>query len=176
MHIGNRDFLEYLRERFPRHFNSASVLELGSLDVNGSARDHFIDCDYVGIDITPGPGVDFLVPAAKTSFVKMRKRFDTVLCMSMAEHDPNWRESIAHNMQWLKKGGLFVMSWGAEGNLHHLPEPWAPVPSQDMKEFLTTLPLRKLNVFPEGSRFTADCVGCWDAYAFKTMEARPLDE
>jgi SAM-dependent methyltransferase len=142
------------------------VLELGSLNINGSCRAHFVNCEYVGIDIVAGDGVDLVVAAKDTVFTP--EQFDTVISFSMVEHDPDWRESISHNMQWLKKGGLFAMCWGGEGNKRHDPEPWAFVPLADMKAFIETLPLENVNIFYEGDRFFADCDGAFDLIATKS--------
>jgi hypothetical protein len=98
MHLGNRDFLWHMNKVYPEHFRNAKVLELGSLDVNGTARDHFENCEYVGIDQSPGKCVDIVVPAKNTKFTP--EYFDTLMSMSMFEHDPDWRESLSHNLQW----------------------------------------------------------------------------
>jgi hypothetical protein len=65
----------------------------------------------------------------------------------MLEHDPRWRESLAHNLQWLKRGGLLLLSWGAEGNLRHDPEPWAWVPVIDVKDWASSMKLTILEGF-----------------------------
>jgi SAM-dependent methyltransferase len=165
MHIGNREFLNYLCNTYPSNFHKAKVLELGSLDINGSCRDHFTECDYTGIDIVAGNCVDLVVAAKDTVFLP--EQFDTVISFSMVEHDPTWAESIAHNMQWLKCGGLFAMCWGGEGNKWHGPEPWKLVPVADMKALIATLPLDNVDIFFEGDRFYPDCDGAFDLIATK---------
>ena len=44
-----------------------NVLEIGSLDINGSVRPMFkpFQLTYTGIDMQEGPGVDIVVDAAK---------------------------------------------------------------------------------------------------------------
>ena len=40
------------------------VIELGSLNVNGGLRHLFPpECDYIGVDLQPGPGVDVVADA-----------------------------------------------------------------------------------------------------------------
>lgn len=166
MHIGNHEFLEHLNKQYPDHFTRSRVLELGSKDLNGTVRDHFVEpVEFVGIDISPGKCVDLVVAAKDTVFEP--DHFDVLITMSMIEHDPDWRESLTHNMQWLRSGGLFVMCWGAEGNPRHPPEPWALVPVEDMRQHLTTLPLDDVDMFFEGDRFRFDCLGAWDVVARK---------
>ena len=166
MHRGNREFLDDLARRYPESFTGAKVLELGSLNVNGSVRQHFRDCEFVGIDRMEGPDVDIVVEAKNTVFA--RDYFDTLISMSMVEHDPDWRESLSHNFPWLRKGGLFVLCWGGEGNCRHAPEPWAPVPLAEMTAFLQEMPLRDLDIFFEGDRYYPDCGGAFDAIGWKS--------
>lgn len=166
MHIGNREFLNYLRKTYPTNFHQAKVLELGSLDINGSCRDAFTECQYTGIDIVPGKCVDVVVAAQDTVFTE--EEFDTLISFSMVEHDPNWAESIRHNIPWLKRGGLFAMCWGGEGNRWHGPEPWKPVPVADMRRLIATLPLVNVDIFFEGDRFRADCDGAFDLIATRS--------
>ena len=59
MHPGDRELLTELSCTYPNHFVSSRVLELGSLNISGTARDYFDDkVEYVGIDIVAGPDVD----------------------------------------------------------------------------------------------------------------------
>ena len=167
MHQGNKDFLAYLKSAYPEFLHKAKVLELGSMNVNGSCRDYFSECEYVGIDIAPGPCVDIVVAAKNTSFTP--EYFDTLISFSMVEHDPDWKESLSHNMQWLRPGGLFVMCYGGEGNTIHPPLPWAPVPSVEMDAHIATLPLENVDSFYEGDRFFPDCAGAFDLIATKKL-------
>ncbi|MDD5007575.1 MAG: class I SAM-dependent methyltransferase [Syntrophorhabdaceae bacterium] len=167
MHIGNQEFLNFLRNTYPNHFHRARVLELGSLNVNGTCRTAFTECEYVGIDIADGPDVDIVVAAKNTLFVP--EQFDTLISMSMIEHDPTWRESLAHNMQWLRRGGLFAICYGGEGNCPHAPFPWAAVPKSEMDEFISTLQLENVESFYEGDRFYPDCGGAFDLFATKKI-------
>lgn len=164
MHIGNQDFIADMRKQYPAYFTRANVLELGACDLNGSPRIHFEPtCRYVGVDCVAGPGVDIVSPAKSTVFFPAE--FDTLVCLSMFEHDPDWRESFAHNLQWLRPGAMIFLGWGAEGNLPHPPAPWAIVPAADFAAFAATLPIDVLAAFFEYERYTPDCKGAYDAIA-----------
>ena len=165
MHAGNHQFLNSIKTQYPDYFRGKSVLELGSLNINGTVRIYFDQCQYIGVDKTAGPDVDLVCEAKSTSF--QPGQFDTIVCTSMFEHDPDWKQSFGHNLQWLKSGGLWVASWGAEGNRHHAPDPWAPVLMADMREFVKTLPLHNVDIFWEREKHAADCDGCADMTAFK---------
>lgn len=157
MHVGNIEWLRDLNRQYD--FAKASLLELGSLNINGTARDYLRVAEWVGIDLVAGRDVDIVCPANATSF---SRTFDVILCTSMIEHDPNWRASLDWNLQWLRPGGHFLLSWGAEGNLHHLPEPWALVPLADVTKWAADRDLVVLESFWEGDRYTFDCPGCYD--------------
>ena len=61
-HREQRFFCEAVRNTFPQYFNGKKVLEVGSLDINGSIRDLFQNCEYTGIDLGEGKGVDVICP------------------------------------------------------------------------------------------------------------------
>lgn len=167
MHVGNQDWLESLRLQYEQRIRGASILEIGSMDWNGSARSHFgAAARYIGVDHLAGPSVDVVSSAAKTSFA--REEFDILICLSLFEHDPEWKDSLEHNLQWVKKGGLIVLCWGAEGNLPHDPQPWAIVPVAAFMEASKRWPIKVIDAFFECDRYTPDCPGCYDVLAVKT--------
>lgn len=93
-----------------------SILEIGSLDVNGSIRDLFIGWDYFGIDLVKGPGVDRVADGAGFS---TSKRFDVVACCEVFEHNANWRSIIQNAARLLKPGGLFFGTAAGPGREPH---------------------------------------------------------
>ena len=50
-HQSQVDYCLSVKSRFPGHFRRKSVLDAGSLDINGNNRYLFDDCQYVGIDV-----------------------------------------------------------------------------------------------------------------------------
>jgi SAM-dependent methyltransferase len=59
------------------------VLEVGAADVNGSIRSYFKHAVYRGLDLEPGPGVDFVV---RDETFQLRERFDWVVSVNTFEH------------------------------------------------------------------------------------------
>lgn len=122
-------FVASVRERFPWFFDRARVVEVGSRDVNGSVRQFFTGCDYVGLDAVAGPGVDVVCLAHE---YHPDDYFDTVICCEVLEHDPFWRESVAVMAGWLRPGGLFVATWAGPAREEHgtarTGEPYGPHP------------------------------------------------
>jgi len=57
----------------------------GSLDVNGTPRELFKECEYVGVDIRPGDGVDHVMTGAQSGFLD--DAFHVVLYLETMEHD-----------------------------------------------------------------------------------------
>lgn len=96
------------------------VLEVGSLDVNGSTRNYdflgsgvkWIDLignpEYVGIDIVAGKGVDFEMNAHDIMFKD--DYFDLVICVNTLEHDDDVVASLKEMKRVCKKGGLILLS------------------------------------------------------------------
>ncbi len=166
MHKNNQLWLKDLKQKYPNNFINAEVLELGSgYNTVATTKSYFENCKYIGVDTVAGRGVDVVCAAKNTQFKE--EQFDTLLCLSMYEHDPTWRESITHNIPWVKKGGLIIMCWGAEGNLHHGPDPWALVPEKVALAHFATLPIKIIDNFFEEGRYGPDCAGAYDLIAYK---------
>jgi len=86
------------------------LLEIGSLDVNGSVRDLFPRAvPYVGIDLGPGRAVD--VVASGHDFGRDGS-FATVVTTECLEHDPGWRETLLNIERVLRPGGRAVLHYG----------------------------------------------------------------
>ena len=84
------------------------VLEIGSLNVNGTVRGLLEGCrSYTGVDRLAGPGVD--VVSDIRAFTTSRK-FDLVLCCEVLEHDPQPREIVDAAGRWLKPGGFLILT------------------------------------------------------------------
>lgn len=82
------------------------ILDVGSLDVNGSVKDLFND--YTGVDMRQGKNVD--VQAKANSLPFKDDLFDNVLCLEMLEHDDCFWESIPEMVRVLKPGGMFAIT------------------------------------------------------------------
>lgn len=114
------NFIALAKEQYPEAFKGGLVLEIGALDVNGNVRGPFEDCTFTGIDWAPGKNVDLVVPAKETTFAS--ETFDTLLSFNHLEHDPDWTDSLGHNFDALKSGGLLLLRWATRNSSAHGPE------------------------------------------------------
>ena len=95
-----------------------NILEIGSLDINGSVRPIFLpyQLTYLGIDPQEGPGVDLVTDAS--TFVTGPK-FDVVVCAEVFEHTAVWRDIIDRTYDNLVDGGLFIATMAGIGRHPH---------------------------------------------------------
>lgn len=101
-----------------QHRESYSVLEFGSLDINGSVRSVLQSGGqtYTGIDITWGPGVDVIADA---SVFRDITKYDIVVCCEVFEHTPKWPQIISNAYTNLHQGGLFIATMAGPGRHPH---------------------------------------------------------
>lgn len=108
------------------------VLDIGSLDINGSMADYnfcnqgrkWVDMIgaevFIGIDLVPGRGVDRVMDAHNLEFPD--DTFDLVLCMDTLEHDSDIQKTLSEGYRVLKPGGLFLITTVDAGHPQHMQE------------------------------------------------------
>ena len=116
-HPEQAEFFSGVREHYPASFRGARVLEVGSLDINGSVRELFSNCDYTGVDLALGPGVDLACQGQLVEFPT--GHFDTTISAECLEHNPFWRETVANMLRMTRPGGLVLISCATTGRLEH---------------------------------------------------------
>lgn len=114
-HQSQREYVERVKARWPHLFYNLRVIELGSRNINGTVRDLWDHCDYVGIDAVQGPGVDVVALAHEY----MGEDIDVVVSCEMFEHDPHLAETISAVCRWLNVGGHLIATWAAPGRSTH---------------------------------------------------------
>lgn len=119
--------MQYLRNKVSKaEIQGKDVLEIGSYNVNGTARDvvvPFAPKQYLGIDQGPGPGVDRVVDAVNLVAAVGESSFDVVLSTEMLEHARDWRTAVSNMKAVTKPGGLlFVTTRGPGFPFHGFPE------------------------------------------------------
>ena len=136
-HQSQLDFVASVKEQFPKAFTNTKVLEVGSLNINGTVRIFFKDCEYLGIDIGQGKDVDLICPAHKLNAPP--NSFDTVISCECFEHDKFWALSFAKMHEVLKPGGLFVFSCATTGRPEHGTSRTSPADAPFTNDYYSNL-------------------------------------
>jgi SAM-dependent methyltransferase len=116
-HKEQRDYLNKVKIKFPNAFKNCKVLDIGSFDVNGNEKPWFDDCDFIGLDLLPGPGVD--IACAANEYDAPDDSFDTIISCECWEHNPFYKESILNAIRMLKSGGYFIWTCATTGRPIH---------------------------------------------------------
>lgn len=124
MHREVMDWLTQIKAAHPALFAGRRVLDVGSYDVNGTARGFFDGGEYVGLDFRAGPGVDVVSLAHE---YQDDAGFDVVMSLLMLEHDPHWRASLANMAELCRRGGALLLAWAGPHWPAHEPN-CTPVP------------------------------------------------
>jgi len=99
----------------------AKVLDVGSLDVNGSLRTWMPPgADYIGCDLVAGPGVD-VVLGDPYCFPWRSGTFDLVVSTSCFEHTEFFWETFAEMARVARVGGFIYVSAPVQGEVHRHP-------------------------------------------------------
>ena len=116
-HQEQRDYCQNIKRQFPEFFKNKKVIDFGSLDINGSNRELFEDCDYTGLDIGPGKNVDIVCKAHE--YDAPDASYDVVCSTEMFEHDKHLALSLPNMIRVLKRGGFFFFTCAAPGRAEH---------------------------------------------------------
>lgn len=117
-HNAQRVFVEAVKDVYPEFFKGGRVLEVGSLDINGTVRDFFAEPDqYLGIDVGPGPGVDVVISGAEITTED--GYFDVTISAECFEHNPVWRETFNNMVRMTRDGGLIVFTCAGTDRPEH---------------------------------------------------------
>ena len=116
MHKEVKRFCLSVKNEHPEYFKNADVLDCGSLEINGNNRYLFDSSNYMGIDIVEGKNVDIVtrVHEFKTTF-----QFDCVISTEMLEHDEDFAASLNAMFNFLKPGGLLLITAAGYGREEH---------------------------------------------------------
>lgn len=116
-HTDQFEFVGLVKKHFPAAFAERKVLEVGSLDINGSVRSFFTDGSYVGVDVAAGPGVDEVCQGQLVDYPT--GAFDVVVSCECMEHNPYWVETLSNMFRMTKPGGLVIVSFATTGRAEH---------------------------------------------------------
>lgn len=118
--MAHKEQIEYVnrvKNRFPHFFKNQKVLGIGTFNVCGTEEEYFDDCDYSGLDLGPGEGVDIVCPAQ--DYEAPNETYDVIISCECWEHNPFYRESIQNAIRMLKSGGFFIFTCATTGRPVH---------------------------------------------------------
>lgn len=123
---------EWIQYAIDTHGPFEAVIEVGSLDVNGSVRPQFERAGarrYHGVDVQDGRGVDEVIDFADR--VHDGLGWDCVVCTEALEHTPRGPEVVANAFMHLAPGGWFVATMAGPGRGPHSGSPIEGPPGPD---------------------------------------------
>lgn len=112
MHAEARAFAEEILLQY----RPETVLEFGSLNINGGVRDILPDSDWFGIDIQSGPGVD---KKADARIYRHPFRVAMVVCCEVLEHAPGVRGIVSNARANLHIGGALLITCATNPRAPH---------------------------------------------------------
>ena len=116
----HKSVMQFVGEKVREYkLEDKKVLEVGSLDVNGTVRDFFSKeiGQYIGLDIRAGKGVDVVCNAHEMKFDDAL--FDVVLSTEMLEHDDMFWLSVMEMGRVLKPDGYLILTARGNGFQQH---------------------------------------------------------
>jgi SAM-dependent methyltransferase len=136
----------------PGDVRGKRVLEVGSLDVNGSVRGDIVGlgpADYVGIDIRPGPGVDVICDAGDLVQTFGENAFDVVISTELLEHARDWRRIISNIKRVTKPNGVMIVSTRSYGvDFHRQPFDYWRYQKEDFEAIFADVAVEDLRLDP----------------------------
>ena len=166
-HPEQRAFCAIVQQKYPKFFSGVKVLDIGSLDINGSNRSFFTNCEYHGIDIGPGKGVDYVCRGHE--WQGENEYYDCIISTECFEHDQFYALTLKNAVRMLKKGGLLIFTCATTGRPEHGTRRTSPEDSpltcatagwEDYYKNLTQTDIESV----------LDCATIFSKYAFETND------
>lgn len=145
--------IDFARKHLERwEIRDRAVLEVGSLDVNGSLRpiiERLGPARYIGVDITPGSGVDEVCDAHAILERYGVQSFDVVISTELLEHVRDWRRVVHGFKQVLRPGGVLLVTTRSRGHPYHgYPYDFWRYELEDMRQIFGDLDIEALHDDP----------------------------
>ncbi len=124
-----------------KEITGIKVIEVGSLDVNGSLRPYVESLNpasYLGIDLVAGGGVDYLCPQELMVEELGEERYGIVICTEVLEHVRDWRLVIKNLKLVCAIGGTILLTTRSKGfPKHEYPNDYWRFEVEDMKHIFS---------------------------------------
>lgn len=147
------DLLFVAKHLLPEDVRDARILEVGSLDVNGSVRpiiERDAPREYIGVDIAAGPGVNIVCDAQGLVDRFGAGSFDIVISTELLEHVRDWREAVHQMKMVCKDGGIILVTTRSRGFPYHgFPHDYWRFEIADMREIFADCAIAALEPDPQ---------------------------
>ena len=148
----NNSVIEFAKCLMPSDVNGKRVVEVGSLDVNGSLRpiiQNLNPKEYLGIDIEMGPNVDEVCEATEILDRYGENAFDVVVTTEMLEHVRPWKEVVHNLKRAVSPGGILLVTTRSFGVPYHgYPYDFWRYELEDMTRIFDDMEIEKLDPDP----------------------------
>lgn len=116
-HAQQQEFFKKVKTILPQFFFDVTVLDIGSLDINGNMK-YFFDPPfyYIGLDLSEGKNVDVVCPA---HLYKSGFQFDVVMSSECLEHDMYYVRTLQNMLSLVRPGGLMMFTCASTGRNEH---------------------------------------------------------
>jgi hypothetical protein len=114
-HEEQQNFVKRLKLSYPNYFKDVKVLDIGSLDINGTLKVFFEDSEYTGVDIEKGPNVDVVCKGHEYKGDK----YHVVCSGECFEHDEYYELSLKNMYDHLIPNGLMFFTCATTGRPEH---------------------------------------------------------
>lgn len=116
-HVQQQEYCKKIKNLVPLYFKNKLVLDIGSLDINGSNYSLFDNCLYIGIDIGNGKNVDIVTKGHELNLPD--GSIDTIISTECFEHDQFYEKTLRNICRMLKPGGFFLFTCATTGRPEH---------------------------------------------------------
>lgn len=118
MHPFAKKSFEFFKKTYLSKFDNPKIVDVGSLDINGSIRDQInFKSNYIGVDLAAGKNVDMVLENPyKLPFKD--DTIDIITSISVFEHVDFFWETFLEMMRVLKPHGLLFVNAPANGHFH----------------------------------------------------------
>lgn len=109
MHTNSLKRMRWFKDQYIKDQTGLHVLDVGSMDVNGSYKDIFSEQYYEGLDMDAGDNVDIVLEYPYNWHTIPTDSYDVVISGQAFEHTEFFWVTISEMTRVLKEGGLMCI-------------------------------------------------------------------
>ena len=156
MHDSSYVAMKTFRDKYLNALRDKSILDVGSLDINGSYKPLFENAElnwkYTGLDIAPGPNVDIVVQNPAIWDEIDASSYDVIVSGQCMEHVMNLRDWMFNIKRALRPTGIVCLIAPWKFKIHRCPRDYWRILPDGMEYLLEKIArLRVVDVY------THDC-------------------